>query len=118
MNDFYKIWLELRGATPGVWLCGISLSNQSCLGRSNDAAFPLERLPQVLRHLSEYTHNLLAQRLPAARLLWTFENARVHWAVRPDKTCLALFTPADPAACDPSLAEELVNEFLQLDPGN
>lgn len=116
MRDFFQGWLDQRGSLPGVLLCGISLADHTCLGCSSVPDYPVERLDQILTQLVEFSRGLGQHRLTATRLLWTFENAQLHWIVRPDNVSLALFTPADPRSYDSSIIESLLGEFLQMEP--
>jgi hypothetical protein len=114
MNNFYQSWLDQRGRLPGVLACGVCLADQNCLSLSNSEAFPADRVEQLMRQMVDYPRNLAMHRITANRLVWTFENARLHWALRDNGVSLGLFTPADLPEYEAALIEQVIEEFLGL----
>lgn len=87
-------------------------ADKSAAFQSRSPEFTAENTGDFWRGVTETLQLLKKQRQPDGHLCWTFENARLHIAVRPDGTSLALFTrPAEPPASE---VTRLLVEFQEL----
>jgi hypothetical protein len=84
MNELLQSWLEYAATFPGVLGCAVRMPDQSFAARSCDERFPLLQLDKLAREIAETLQVLNTNRMPAERLRWTFENARVLSVSRDD----------------------------------
>jgi hypothetical protein len=114
MNDFpFQEWLEKTAKYSGVFAGGVRLSNRTSSVKTYHESFPEARIGELLQCITEVAFTLRNSQLGSARLRWTFENAQIVSARRPDGVTAVLATSKDPNA-EPAI-EELFADFLATD---
>lgn len=112
MSAALKASLDRTLRTLEVAAWGVRLSDGStAIGRFNDW-LPESRIDQALSRLGNAVENLARHGLKPERLCWTFELARVHFAIRPDGASLAVFVKNDRKA-SPDALQAFLEEFVR-----
>lgn len=106
--DFHP-WIEQAAIQPGVLACGVK-DTQSTTIKSVDAAFPEQRIKELMQALSEVGLTLRQDHLTGGRWRWVFENGQIHSARRPDGAFALLILTNGPMTA--SLADSVLAEFV------
>jgi hypothetical protein len=110
MNDsLFKTWMDRAGASPGIFACGVLLSDNTHRFQSHDPGFPESKVAELLQCMNELAVTLHNNGLDNSRLCWAFQHGEIHFLRCPDGTTAFLITPKDFGATP--LVEELFAEF-------
>ena len=114
MKDALNQWLRQCDPVTGVLACGVRHTDQTTATRAFDPAFSETALENAWRCVGDTLQVLKHHRLPTEQMRWTFENALLFCALRPDGACLAVFISNDPQAVDTGALERMFAEFQTI----
>jgi len=100
MNETLAHLFEDCAAAPGALGCGVRLPDHTCHVRSLHPDWPNEALEKTLLHLANAASLLASHDIAAQRLAWTFAQARIFVAIRPDGAIFGLVTQSEASAVE------------------
>jgi hypothetical protein len=112
VQEIFQCWFAVNTLLPGVHACCVRFPDRASLTQVFGEQWKQDRLDQTWNTITEMIPVLQAQRLPPARMLWSFEQGELHFILRPDGIALGLFTT--PQAGELPAIQELINGFLTL----
>lgn len=116
MNEALHQWLNQCRPVAGLLACGVRHADQTASTRAFDPAFSDNALENAWRCVGDALQVLKHHHLPTEQMRWTYEQALLCCALRPDGACLAVFISNDPQAVDPGGLEQMFAEFQSIDP--
>lgn len=105
--------LERHLALPGLAAWAARLPGPAVTSRCFGDWFTTVQLEQALPRLLLAMNTLGNEGVAAQRSCWVFERARIHLALRPDGTALALFLENRPGLATTAV-DKLLDEFARL----
>lgn len=91
MNAGAQTFLDRHLPSPGLVAAAIRNADRSVQVRCDGNAMTTAQVEQAVAELGHASEALKRHRIEAATVCWTFEQACVYFARRPDGAALALF---------------------------
>lgn len=114
MKEELNKWLAQKNDLPGVLATGLVHPDKSTFAQSFSPDFADVVFNQILSLLAETLQNYHQQKLPGARLRWSFERFLLHAALRHEGTGLLVLTPKTVPSEHLVSLENLCREFQTL----
>ena len=113
MNETVQEFYDRNLPLPGVAACSVRLADRTYVTRCHDDWFTTGQVEQALGRLALAADSLGYHGIQPTRLCWSFENTRIHLALRRDGACLACFVENRPGVMTEQL-DGLLEEFRAL----
>jgi len=114
MKELVNQWFEQTAPFLGILACGIRHPDRSAVSKTWADGYTEAGVEQALGCVLDCYPVLQANRFPAGRLRWVFQEAHLHCERRADGTCLGVFTPSDQTKVDFEGLNRFFSEFLAL----
>lgn len=114
MKAFLQQFLGQRPPFSGLAAWGARLPDRTLANGRYTDWFTGNQIERILGQLALAAESVTHPGVQPRRMAWTFEHARVHFALRPDGACLALFVenrPDLPTSALDSILEAFVSEL-------
>lgn len=111
MKEQLNQWLTARAPVAGVQVCGLRHPDGTTFTERRELNFTPEAAENAWRCVADTFQVLKHHRLPALSLRWVFEASLLHCRMRPDGTCLMVFTTRKPQDLDLAALQALFDEF-------
>lgn len=110
LSDQFQSWLASHAGFNGLLACCVGFANKTCLCASASDQFQGQAMNLVMRCLSDAFDVASMHRIPTAEQRWTFGDATILCARRPDRHFIALFLERN-GVVDMERARQVIEEF-------
>jgi hypothetical protein len=114
MSEIVNNWVKGIAQGEGILAVGVRYHDRQVFAWSNATDFQPSELDMPMRCLADTFRVITANRLPARRLRWSYENAFVHGVMRADGICLGIIARKHDATPDPQALDRIASEFQSL----